>query len=194
MVPELAAKLEPKTNSYEYLVQKCATSPTMTWSVVASGVYFDWCIKKVPTLGFVLSESKCTAKIYDSGNEPFSCTTGSAIGSAVAGLLLHPHETANRYLKISSFKTTQNQLLAVFQDIVNGKQWDVSRISTKQVLEERMDLVKQKRFPEVFMGVVAVQLFQDGGGRGVTVEVEDSDNDLLGVKQEDISEVLRNLI
>jgi len=142
-------------------------------------------------MGFVLP--KHSAKIYDSGNEPFSCTTSTAIGTAVAGLLLCPEETANRYLKISSFKTTQNQLLTAFEEITNSK-WDVTRVTTKQILEERMNLVKQKQFQEVFMGVVAVQLFEDGSGRGVTVEVENSDNDLLGVKEENVVDVLKVLI
>jgi len=147
------------------------------------------CLQKVPTMGYVIS--KRTARIYDSGNESFSCTTGDAVGTAVAHVLLKPDGTVNRYLKTASFKTTQNQILSAFEEI-NAK--EVTRVTTKQVLEERGELIKQQRFPEVFMGIIAIQLFEDGAGRGVTAEVGDSDNELLGVKEEDIRDVLRRFV
>jgi len=84
-------------------------------------------------------------------------------------------------------------MLNAFEDITAEK-WDITRVTTKQVLEERGELIKQKRFPEVFMGVVAIQLFEDGAGRGVTIEVEDSDNELLGVKVEDVRDVLKMFV
>jgi len=149
------------------------------------------CLQKVPTMGYVIS--KRTARIYDSGNESFSCTTGDAVGTAVAHVLLKPDETVNRYLKTASFKTTQNQILSAFEEITAEK-WEVTRFTTKQVLEERGELIKQQRFPEVFMGIIAIQLFEDGAGRGVTAEVGDSDNELLGVKEEDIRDVLRRFV
>jgi len=190
MLPELAGRFKPKEEAFKYLVRKCSTGP-MTWSAIASGAFIEWGLLKMPSLGFVLP--KQTARIYDSGNEPWTGTTGKAVGTAVANLLLHPEETANRFLKITSFKITQNQLLAALEEVTKSK-WEFETISTQVLKEERPELMKQKRFQEMTLGVIAQQLFEDGAERGITVEVGDSDNELLGVEEEDIVEILKGLI
>jgi uncharacterized protein YbjT (DUF2867 family) len=42
ILPELAARLKPKDEVFEYLVEKCKTSTSLTWSAVATGPFLDW--------------------------------------------------------------------------------------------------------------------------------------------------------
>jgi hypothetical protein len=146
---------------------------------------------KVPVLGFVLPQ--CTARIYDSGDEPITTTTGAAIGTAVANTLVHFDKTANRFLKIRSVKTSQNRILAALEEVTATK-WDVTKISTKDIAEGRKKKLEEKRFQEAFMDLLTVQLFEDGMGRGNITDLEESDNVLLGVKEEDIGDIIRRLI
>ncbi|OCL02031.1 NAD(P)-binding protein [Glonium stellatum] len=191
MLPELAARLEPKEKVFEHLLEKCRTSETMSWSAVATGPFLDWCLNIVPTLGFVVP--KRTARIYDSGEEPLTCTTGAAIGTAVANILLNADKTANRYLKVCSVKATQNQFLEALEEATDTK-WNVTRVSTKDIMQGRTKKLQEKKFQEAFLDLLTVQLFEDGAGRGSIVEPEKSDNELLGVKVEDVKHVINMLV
>lgn len=73
-------------------------------------------------------------------------------------------------------------------------EWVVKRKSTKEVVEERGELVRKGQFGLVFGGVIACQLFEDGGGRGVTVEVGGSDNGVLGVEEVGVEEALKEIL
>ena len=146
---------------------------------------------KVPALGFVIPKNKAT--IYDSGDEPVTCTTGAAIGTAVANLLLDAEATANRFLKIRSLQVTQNQLLTAFED-VTGTKWEVTRVKTKDLDEGRKKKAQEGRFQEAFLDLLAVQLFEDGKGRGLITRTDESDNALLGVREEAAKDVIKRIM
>ena len=42
ILPELAARLKPKEEVFDHLVEKCKNSMTLTWSAVATGPFLDW--------------------------------------------------------------------------------------------------------------------------------------------------------
>ena len=84
---------------------------------------------------------------------------------------------------------TQNQLLNALEEATNTK-WDVTRRSIEDILQERKTNLEEKRFQEAFMNLLAVQLFEDGTGRGKNTELSKSDNQLLGVKEEDIKDLV----
>jgi hypothetical protein len=50
--------------------------------------------------------------IYDNGDIEFEVTTLEQIGRTVAAILSHPEETANQYVYVHSFTTTQNKIIA----------------------------------------------------------------------------------
>ncbi len=144
----------------------------------------------MPSLGF--NVSKRTARIVDSGNEPITGSTGAAIGTAAAGMLLHPDEAANRFLKIRSTTITQNTCLTALEE-VTGAEWDVTKVSAAEVRESKAKKIQEKRFQEAFLDVLAVQLFEDGTGRGM-ITPDDKDNQLLGVKEEGLGDMMRQLV
>ena len=144
----------------------------------------------MPSLGF--SVPRRTARIVDSGDEPVTCSTGKAIGIAAAGILLHVEETANRFLKVRSVKFTQNQCLAALEEATDSK-WHVSRISTPELRVSKAEKDEEKRFQEAFLDVLAMQLFEDGTGRGL-ITPHENDNDLLGVREENVVDMMRKLV
>lgn len=138
-------------------------------------------------MGFNVVQS--SAVIYDSGTEQFTGTTLEGIGQAVVGVMQHPNETANRFVKARSIKTCQNELLEAFQ-CATGSQWDVQRSSTKAVLESGRSKFQAGGGGWVLEMVVA-QLFDEGEARCVVASTrEDSDADLLGLVEETPREVV----
>lgn len=142
-------------------------------------------------MGFDMA--RCSAIIYDSGTERFTGTTLEGIGQAVVGVLKHPDETANRFVKVRSIQTCQNELLEAFQS-ATGSQWDVQRSSTKALLESGRSKL-QAGVGGWVLELVVAQLFDQGEARCVVASSrEDSDSDLLGVVEETPQEIVAKVL
>lgn len=142
-------------------------------------------------MGFDIAQ--CSAVIYDAGTEPFTGTTLEGIGQAVVGVLQHPDETANRFVKVRSIQTCQNELLEAFQS-ATGSQWDVERSSTKALLASGRSKL-QAGVGGWVLELVVAQLFDEGEARGVVASSrEDSDADLLGVVEETPQELVAKIL
>jgi hypothetical protein len=142
-------------------------------------------------MGFNIAQ--CSAIIYDSGTEQFTGTTLEGIGQAVVGVLQHPDETANRFVKARSIQTCQNELLEAFQS-ATGSQWDVQRSSTTALLSSGRSKF-QAGVGGWVLELVVAQLFDKGEARCVVASSrEDSDADLLGVVEETPQEVVAKIL
>jgi hypothetical protein len=142
-------------------------------------------------MGFNIAQ--CSAIIYDSGTERFTGTTLEGIGQAVVGVLQHPDETANRFVKVRSIQTCQNELLEAFQS-ATGSQWDVQRSSTKDLLASGGSKF-QAGVGGWVLELVVAQLFDEGEARCVVASSrEDSDADLLGVVEETPQDVVAKIL
>ncbi len=132
-------------------------------------------------MGFDIAQR--SAVIYDAGSERFTGTTLEGIGQAVVGVLLRPDETANRFVKVLSIRTCQNELLEAFQS-ATGTRWDVRRSSTKVLMESGRTKF-QAGVGGWILDLIVAQLFDEGEARCVVAPSrEDSDADLLGVAEE----------
>ena len=85
-------------------------------------------------MGFVVPA--CIATIYDAGTEPVSVTSIAKVGQAVANILLHLSETANRFLKIRSLLITQRDVLAAFEEII-GQAWRLNMLRRRTCWHRR---------------------------------------------------------
>ncbi|KIX02351.1 uncharacterized protein Z518_08292 [Rhinocladiella mackenziei CBS 650.93] len=114
-----------KTETVAYLKSKESTG--MTWTAVIVGAFFDWSFAKPITLGWNLPEN--TATIFDGGDIEFEATNLAQIGRAVAAILSAQHmdKTANQYVYINSFTTTQNEMLKIFEKL-GGKKYQVKHV------------------------------------------------------------------
>ncbi|XXH05569.1 hypothetical protein Hte_012001 [Hypoxylon texense] len=165
-------------------------NPRFTWTGVTIGNPIDWAIKRFPLMGFDVKQ-RC-AVIYDDGTEEFTGTTLDGIGQAVVGVLKHPHETENRFVKARSIQTCQNQLLNAFQR-VTGQTWQVQRSSTKDLLESGRRK-HQAGISGWVLELVVYQLYTPGEGRCIVASREDSDAELLEVAEETPDDIIRKVL
>ncbi|KAK8024423.1 NAD(P)-binding protein [Apiospora rasikravindrae] len=169
--------------------EKAASNPGFSWTGVTIGNPIDWALRRFPRMGFNVAEH--TAIIYDSGTEHFTGTTLAGIGQAVVGVLSHPEETANRFVKVRSIKTCQNELLEAFQEeAASGKPWSVEHAKVADLLEGGRQK-HQAGAPGWILDLLVAQLYEEGSARCVVAASrEDSDADLLGVREETAREVV----
>lgn len=142
-------------------------------------------------MGFDVANHK--AIIYDKGTETFSGTTLEGIGQAAVGTLQNPQTTANRFLKVQSTNTCQNELLDAFEK-ATGEQWEVTRSTSKELIESgKADFESGAGMWRLRLAVAT--LYDVGQGRGrVAPSRQDSDAELLGVKDETADEIVAKLL
>jgi hypothetical protein len=148
-------------------------------------------MKKFPMMGFDVPNHK--AIVYDSGTEPFTGTTLSGIGQAVVGTLLNPHVTANRFLAVQSICTNQKELLAAFEK-ATGEKWEVERQKSEELIQSgKEDFETGVGMWRLKLAVAT--LYDVGRGRGMVAATrEESDAEMLGVKDESAEEIVAKLL
>lgn len=143
-------------------------------------------------MGFNLATS--AAIIYDHGTEHFTGTTLEGIGQSVVGVLQHPDETANRFVKAMSIKTNQMELLRAFEAATGEKNgqtgWTVEN-STVQTLLDRGRNKYREGDGGWRLDLMVAQMSEEGQARCVLAPSwEESDSRLLGVRAETAEEVV----
>jgi hypothetical protein len=121
-----------KTNVVGYLQER---ESDISWSAVCIGAFFDWAFHYPGNLGWNIPSR--TAMIFDGGNVPYEATNLAKIGLAVAAVLSSEPSpgfsdgtakaapmieiTKNKYVYVSSFTTTQNEVLRLFEEYTASK-------------------------------------------------------------------------
>lgn len=132
--------------------------------------------------GIGLDPNNKTAIIIDSGNEKWAASNLPHIGRAVAAILQHPEETANKYLFTASFLTSQAELLKIAEE-ETGSKFTVTHEKSEDVQKRGEGKLAKGDF-SAFRELVRVHNFKDGIGN--TLRDEDSANKLLGLPTEDV--------
>lgn len=83
-----------------------------------------------------------TGTLYDSGDQRFTATTISKVGDATAAVLLHPAETKNQYVQVSSFDLTQNIVLETVEK-VSRRKFTMEKKSVAGLLTEGQKLLEE---------------------------------------------------
>lgn len=120
-----------------------------------------------------------TGEIIDSGNKPWAATNTYFVGETVAAILKNPEETANKFLNVFSFKTTQNEVLKIFEE-ESGFKYQVSRVKGSDLLEAATASVAKGDYKQSIGPYVQYVFFADGV-KG-PVDLEANDGELLGIK------------
>lgn len=173
----------------DYAKEKAATSPSFSYTILSTGPFYDWCIGNGFT-GFHL-ESK-TATIYDDGNQPTSVSTLSAVGQAVVGILSKPNETANKRLYIASFEPTQNEILALLEDLT-GSKWSTTNISTSDAKARGFEALGRGDMYAGFTDVLMASTYGPENGNQFSKSAGLS-NELLGLSKEDLKTVTKAVV
>ena len=148
-------------------------------------------MKKFHLMGFDIQNHK--AIIYDAGSERFTGTTLEGIGQAVVGALQRPEETANRFLKVQSINTCQNELLGALEE-VSGQKWEVKKSTSEELVARGKAKYKASASGWV-LDLAVSHLYELGKGRGLVAPSRDqSDAEFLGVKDESAQDIARKLL
>ena len=140
-------------------------------------------------LGYDLKSHR--ARIYDSGDVPWTATTLSTIGRTVAGVFHHTQETANRFVYVYSIRTTQNELLSVLEKLT-GARWERESVSMDKAIENGRKALEGGDMTGV-IPLIHSYFFRKGMGADYTKDVE-ADNDLLGLPSSSLEEIVQEAL
>ncbi|KAK6210018.1 NmrA-like family protein [Colletotrichum tabaci] len=170
--------LTPKIQTVDYLTELSEKNSSFTWTGIAVGPFFDWDFSG-GLLGFDVKNK--TVNIFDSGNEPVSPSTLGFIGESVAGVLKNLEATANKYIQVASFTTTQRELLKVVEE-QTGSTFTVNNVKTSD-LEKTADEKLAKGDYSAFIQLLQQHLFGDGNGNATK---DNAAVKLLGLQESDV--------
>lgn len=175
---KIAQILGGKIKLVDDLQKKAQENKGFTWTGVSNGLFFHY-------LGFDAKAKKAT--IYDFGNEPFQTSSLELISKAVASILKHPQDTANKYLSIASFQPSLNEILQIVED-ETGVKWTIEHIDTKELQKTGEDKLSNGDF-SAFRELLRVHIHRDGDGH--SVPKDELANGLLELPQEDLRDSIR---
>jgi hypothetical protein len=98
------------------------------------------------------------------------------------GILNHPDETANKYLSTASFTLSQNELVALVEELT-GSKLPVTHVKSADLQKEGEDKLAVGDF-RAFVDFLRVHNGADGAGNGLTEE--QTANGLIGLPYEDL--------
>ncbi|KAK5686085.1 hypothetical protein LTS10_002199 [Elasticomyces elasticus] len=175
----------------KYALHEKITSLGMKYVIVATNSWIDWSLT-YNALG--IDATARTATLY-TDSIAFNTTTLPQIGLGIAKFLALPRSTidkqfANGFLYLSSFKLTQPELFRAVLAATRTKEsdWQIERTSFETLIEDGHKKVSEGDVIAGSIDVVHGITFKAGDYSG---EVH---NDMLGLKQEDLGEVVRNAL
>lgn len=141
-------------------------------------------------MGWELKINKVT--IFDSGNQRYDATNVDTMGKAIASVLRHPEITRNQQVYVSSFKITQNEVVAALERLL-GKKLTLSRASSVEVAGRERLSMAQGQWDEGYYNSATRSThgpwgFCDFGGRSTRW------NDVLGLPTEDLDATLKRVL
>ncbi|KAI0157540.1 putative isoflavone reductase family protein CipA [Xylariaceae sp. FL1272] len=163
----------------------------MTWSALINGPFLDWNM----AIGFLgIDLRKKEAQIISGGDTPSYYTTLEMVGQGVAGILLHPVETANRPVFVNSVVKSENELLALAKEALGPEGWTITEEDNKAKFAWAVAEAEKGNFTfEVAMHqirrVIADPAVAQGPSNGY-------DNELLGLKSmsdEQVKEMMKKV-
>ncbi|KAI9675320.1 MAG: hypothetical protein M1817_001223 [Caeruleum heppii] len=198
--PELAAAVPLLGHKAKYRkeIEELGRS---SWIGVANNLWFDFSLKG-GFYGIDIPARK--ARVCDGGTNAFAATTVAQVGRAIARLLSLPVQASspsspslsdykNKFIYISSFSVSQNDMLAAVQRATGTtpSEWTVTDIPVDEFIQDGRDkFAKGDR-----MGMINV-LYGATFKRGLGDQYHGRElaNEKLGLKEEDLDEVVQRVV
>jgi hypothetical protein len=144
-----------------------------------------------------------SATIYDGGSARFNTTMLPTVALAVARLLSLPVDSssgpslsdyANKFIYISSFHTTQREILDAVQKVTSttDSDWTISQASAQEYIDEGNAKMGRGDFSGI-VNLLYGAILKAGLGGDFESE-KGTSNKVLGLPEEDIVEVLKGII
>ncbi|OTA59655.1 NAD(P)-binding protein [Hypoxylon sp. EC38] len=160
----------------------------LTWTAICTGMIADTGLT-TGFFGYDLQEHAAT--IWEDGNQKFSSSTRENVAKAVCGVLKHPEITANRYVFVSSFETSMNELLSALEK-AQGVKYSISYTKIEDEVKEGRAMLAKGDFMKAHKLMLAANLLPGYGNN--FVEEEKLWNDTLGVPRENVDEVVAHIV
>jgi nucleoside-diphosphate-sugar epimerase len=178
-----------KTLVREKLEELAASSASsggqFTWTAIICGHFFDFGLRS-GLLHFDLDTK--TAQTLDGGNVKASTSTLRRVAEATVRALRKPQDTANHALYVQSFCLTQMELLAALEK-ATGSKWKTEDLESMSFLAKekaKVDAGDRAAIEEV--------VYVIGTLEADWTTKEDFAMDLLGLKDEDLDQVLAEIV
>ncbi|OTA89500.1 hypothetical protein M434DRAFT_373779 [Hypoxylon sp. CO27-5] len=160
----------------------------LTWTAICTGMIADTGL----TTGFFGYDLQGhAATIWEDGNQKFSSSTRENVAKAICGVLKHPEITANRYVFVSSFETSMNELLSALEK-AQGVKYSISYTNIEHEVKEGRAMLAKGDFMKAHKLMLAANLLPGYGNN--FVEEEKLWNDTLGVPRENVDEVIARIV
>jgi nucleoside-diphosphate-sugar epimerase len=185
LVPLYRAKQKVRQHLEQLASGGSQSSSHLSWTSLVCGHFFDYGLKS----GLLLFDIEARkVRILDGGEIKWSATTIETIATAVMRVLQKEDETKNRMLYIQSFCVTQNEVLKSLER-VTGQSWQVENVDSEDYIREARVRLDQ-RDPKAQEDLVSALGIVDANWEGK----DDFANSLLGLKTEDLDQVVRKVI
>lgn len=127
--------------------------------------------------------------LWDEGKTLFTATTLAQVGAAVATVLQKPADTANRYVYISSVRTSQREILQTIEKVM-GQAWNIKNVDTAEKVKELQGKLSAGDYSVIYPLISAAIIGLPLGD----LTLSGLDNDLLGLEQQDLEDVIPGVV
>lgn len=185
-------ELIPLFGSKAKFIEQVKAQPSITWTAVITGLFFDWGISNT-FIGVDLKAGKAT--VWDDGSVPFSTTNTALIGKTLVKVLTDPaayEDSENKYIYLASHTTSQAELVAASEKVL-GKKFEVTTINGSQTFEENREKLSKGDFSAVLPLLKAVAFAKIDGAALADFREFGVFNDKHGVKDISLEEDLKRL-
>lgn len=182
---ELVKLFDLKVQIRESLQELATRHEGFTWTSLVNGHFFDWGLRE-NFLHFNLQTRK--ADIIDDGEARTSQATLAQVAKATVRILQRLEVTKNKMLFIQSFCVSQNEVLRSLEKAMGAK-WEIQRFDSEEFISEKKALA-DKGAKDAIEDLVFVLGVINGNWEAQP----DFAMDLLGLKNEDLDEVVQRTV
>lgn len=173
-------------------VERIKSHPSLTWTAVITGLFFDWGYKR----GTVVDVKNGTATVWDDGDVPVSTTNLRIIGQTLVKLLTDSaayEDSQNKYIYLASHTTTQNEVIAATEKAL-GKKIEVTKIDGAQRLAEGKEKLAKGDLLGIRYLISGVAFSRIDGEALADYREFGIFNDKHGIKDISVEEDVKNLV
>ncbi|KAJ4350328.1 uncharacterized protein N0V89_008949 [Didymosphaeria variabile] len=127
-----------KADILSYVEACAAQQGEWTYTALSTGPFHELCVGAGM---YDIDAGSKTATLWDGGDARFSVSTYGTIAQAVLQILRMPGVTKNETVYVSSFETSQKELLGIYQDGTGGAEgWTVEYEDCEEGIKEAQDM------------------------------------------------------
>jgi hypothetical protein len=101
-----------------------------------------------------------SGELVDSGESIFTTTTAPQVGEAAAAALIYSEKTKNKYVHVSSFNTTQNQVIEALERL-SGSEFKLEKVDNKDLYHRAMKHIDEGDWSRGYYELASSTVYSD---------------------------------